>query len=47
MHGLSFGLEPWNEWHDFRTHDNDSQTAIATRPAKESDIRAPVMRISS
>jgi hypothetical protein len=39
MHGLSFAMEPWNEWNDFRAHDNASHIAIATRPVRESDIR--------
>ena len=39
MHGLWLALEPWNEWNDFRAHDNASHTAIATRSVRESDIR--------
>jgi hypothetical protein len=39
MHRLSPAIEPWNECNDFRAHDNASHTAIAIRPAKESDIR--------
>jgi hypothetical protein len=39
MHRLSLALEPWNECNDFRAHDNASHTAIATRPARASDIK--------
>jgi hypothetical protein len=39
MHRLSLAIEPRNEWNNFRAHDNASHTAIAIRPAKESDIR--------
>jgi hypothetical protein len=45
--GLSFAIAAWNEWNDFRAHDNASHTAIATRPVRESDIRVAVMRASS
>ena len=38
MHGLSLAIEPWNEWNNFRAHDKASDTAIAIRPVKESDI---------
>jgi hypothetical protein len=45
--GLPFAVEPWNEWNDFRAHANASHTAIAIRPARESDIRVAVMLASS
>jgi hypothetical protein len=47
MHRLSFAVGPWNEWNNFRAHDNASHTAIATTPVKESDIRVAVMPASS
>ena len=39
MHRLSPAIEPWNEWNNFRAHDNASHTAIVIRAAKESDTR--------
>jgi hypothetical protein len=32
-------MEQRGEWNDSRTYDNASQTAIATKPVRESDIR--------
>jgi hypothetical protein len=46
MRALSLAMESWNECNDFRAHFNASHIAIATRPARESDIRVAVMLAS-
>jgi hypothetical protein len=43
---LAIATRRWNEMNDFCAHENPSHTAIATRPAKASDIRYTVMPVS-